>query len=97
MHPTVPCAGHAAIAIANHECGVQVYKGNLGGFCPVAIKVVDSKDSQQQKRFVHEIATLRACHSPNIIMFLGAIIQEGSTVLVMQYMPNGESCCVCPH
>ncbi|KAK9843228.1 hypothetical protein WJX74_008928 [Apatococcus lobatus] len=69
---------------------LKVYKGNLGGFCPVAVKVVDSRDSRQQKLFVQEIATLRACHSPHIIMFLGASIQENSTVLVMQYMPNGN-------
>lgn len=68
---------------------LQVYKGNLGGFCPVAVKVVYSRDSRQQKLFVQEIATLRACHSPHIIMFLGASIQEKSTLLVMQYMPNG--------
>ncbi|KAK9842988.1 hypothetical protein WJX74_005356 [Apatococcus lobatus] len=68
----------------------RVYKGNLGGFCPVAVKVVDSQDSRQQKLFVQEVATLRACHSPHIIMFLGANMQEGSTVLVMQYMPNGN-------
>ena len=68
---------------------MQVYKGMLG-FQNVAIKVVINPNPRHQKRFVHEIATLRACHDPHIVMFLGASIQEGQTLLVMQYMERGN-------
>ena len=68
---------------------MQVYKGLLG-VQNVAIKVVNNPNPRHQKRFVQEIATLRACHDPHIVMFLGASIQEGQTLLVMQYMERGN-------
>ena len=68
---------------------LQVYKGQLG-YRPVAVKVVNSVNQESQRDFVREIALLRACHDPNIVMFLGASIQQGQTLLVMQYMANGN-------
>ena len=68
---------------------MQVYKGQLG-FRPVAVKVVTSMSKESQRGFVREIALLRACHDPNIVMFLGASIQQDRTLLVMQYMAHGN-------
>ncbi|KAK9825976.1 hypothetical protein WJX74_002642 [Apatococcus lobatus] len=67
-----------------------VFKGTLGGVRAVAVKIIHSRSSQQQKRFVREIAMLRACYDPSIIMFMGASIQPGRTILVMQYMEKGD-------
>lgn len=66
----------------------QVFKGTLG-VRTVAIKVIHNNSSREQERFVREIATLRALHDPNIVMFLGACMQRNKTLLVMEYLPNG--------
>lgn len=56
----------------------------------VAVKVVSSHSAKQQARFTREIATLRACHNPHIVQFLGACMHMNQTLLVMQYMPGGD-------
>ncbi len=56
----------------------------------VAVKVVSSPDPMAQARFVLEIATLREMRDPNIILFMGASVQEGRTLLLMQYMQHGN-------
>ncbi|KAK9833197.1 hypothetical protein WJX74_009814 [Apatococcus lobatus] len=66
-----------------------VFKGTLG-VRTVAIKVIHNNSSKEQQRFVREIATLRALHDPNIVMFLGACMQRNKTLLVMEYLPNGN-------
>ncbi len=68
---------------------MQVYKGTLG-LRTVAIKVVNSTSEVEQARFVQEIARLRVLRDPNIVMFLGASLQAMHTVLVMEYLPNGN-------
>lgn len=45
---------------------------------------------ESQRDFVREVALLRACYDPNIVMFLGASIQKNQTLLVMQYMAHGN-------
>ena len=49
----------------------------MNGVKKVAVKMVNSPSQRHQKRFVQEIATLRACFDSNIVSFLGASIQEG--------------------
>ncbi|KAK9864517.1 hypothetical protein WJX84_000430 [Apatococcus fuscideae] len=68
---------------------IKVFKGTLG-VRTVAIKVIHNNSSKEQARFVREIATLRALHDPNIVMFLGASLQRNKTMLVMEYLPNGN-------
>ena len=58
----------------------QVYLGVMNGVKKVAVKMVNSPSQRHQKRFVQEIATLRACFDSNIVSFLGASIQEGRIV-----------------
>ncbi|KAK9822285.1 hypothetical protein WJX74_002973 [Apatococcus lobatus] len=67
-----------------------VYLGMLDGVRKVAVKIVDSPTQRHQQRFVQEIATLRACYDSNIVSFLGASVQEGRTLLVMEYMEGGN-------
>ena len=69
---------------------MQVYKGKYRGVQDVAVKVVDSPDPKAQARFVIEIATLRALRDPHIVMFLAAGVQEGRTLLLMQFMEHGN-------
>ncbi|KAK9832254.1 hypothetical protein WJX74_004295 [Apatococcus lobatus] len=64
--------------------------GILDGVRKVAVKIVNSPTQRHRKRFVQEIATLRACYDSNIVSFLGASVQEGNTLLVMEYMVNGN-------
>lgn len=62
----------------------------MGDVQDVAIKVVRGLDEITQERFLVEIATLRTFRHPNIIMFMGASIQQGKTLLMMQYMQHGD-------
>ena len=41
------------------------------------MKIVHSPSQHHQKRFVQEIAMLRACYDSNIVSFLGASVREG--------------------
>ena len=68
---------------------MQVFKGTLG-VRTVAIKVIHNNSAKEQARFVREIATLRVLHDKNVVMFLGACLQRNKTLLVMEYLPNGE-------
>lgn len=69
---------------------MQVYKGLYRGVREVAVKVVSSPDPVAQARFVLEIATLREMRDPNIILFMGASMQPGRTLLLMQFMQHGN-------
>ena len=69
---------------------MQVYKGLYRGVREVAVKVVSSPDPVAQARFVQEIATLREMRDPNIILFMGASVQAGKTLLLMQFMQHGN-------
>lgn len=60
---------------------LQVYLGILDGVRKVAVKIVNSPTQRHQKRFVQEIATLRACYDSNIVSFLGASVQEGKLLV----------------
>lgn len=57
--------------------------GILDGVRKVAVKIVNSPTQRHQKRFVQEIATLRACYDSNIVSFLGASVQEGAWLLIV--------------
>lgn len=67
---------------------MQVYLGILNGVKRVAVKVVNSPSQLHQKRFVQEIATLRACYDSNIVPFLGASIQEGACCSLISIAEN---------
>ena len=56
----------------------------------VAVKEVTSPDRRQQERFLQEIALMRGCYDENIVPFRGAIVGEARTLLVKQFMQNGE-------
>ena len=86
--PQLSCV--LAWAVNDGVAGFQVYKGLYRGVQEVAVKVVDSPDPKAQARFVLEIATLRQLRDPNVVMFLAASVQEGQTLLLMQYMQHGN-------
>ncbi|KAK9836788.1 hypothetical protein WJX74_008096 [Apatococcus lobatus] len=73
-----------------HGASGTVYKGLYRGVREVAVKVVSSPDPVAQARFVLEIATLREMRDPNIVLFMGASVQAGSTLLLMQFMQHGN-------
>jgi serine/threonine protein kinase len=68
----------------------KVYKGRLYDVSDVAVKVVTSQNVKEQRRFLREIATLKAIRDENIVSFLGANIQSNKTFLVMEYMHRGD-------
>ncbi|KAK9833244.1 hypothetical protein WJX84_000311 [Apatococcus fuscideae] len=67
-----------------------VYRGILRGMSAVAVKEVNSPNQHHQERFLREIALMRGCYDENIVAFRGAIVGESRTLLVMQYMENGN-------
>jgi len=56
----------------------------------VAIKVISSPTPSQQKNFVKDLMILNEYRHPNIMSFLGASIQDQHTLLVMEFMPEGD-------
>ena len=76
--------------VTNVVCRLQVYRGILRGMSAVAVKEVNSPNQHHQERFLREIALMRGCYDENIVAFRGAIVGESRTLLVMQYMENGN-------
>lgn len=76
----IPCAGGYG----------KVYAGMLNGVQPVAIKVTTSSSPEQQRRFLQEIALLKACRDVNIVLFLGACVLGQKTLMVMEWMAGGN-------
>ena len=69
---------------------VQVYKANRFGVQPVAVKVLKEESKKQLDSFKREIVMLRSLRDNNVVMFLGACVQEGRMMLVTEYMPQGD-------
>ena len=51
----------------------KVYAGLLNGVQEVAVKVVTSNTKEQQRRFLREIALLKACLGPQHCAILGSL------------------------
>ncbi|KAK9810869.1 hypothetical protein WJX73_003641 [Symbiochloris irregularis] len=60
-----------------------VYKGQLDGYKPVAIKFTDPS---QTDRFIKEVDLLRACRDKNIVECKGAWVQQGLAYMVLELM-----------
>ncbi|CAK0785070.1 hypothetical protein CVIRNUC_008276 [Coccomyxa viridis] len=73
----------------------HVYKAIRNGVQVVAVKIfTDQVAGENQARYTEafrrEIFILRSCHDRNIVQFLGACLQVGQTILVQEYMENGD-------
>ncbi|BDA51135.1 probable serine/threonine-protein kinase STY8 at C-terminar half [Coccomyxa sp. Obi] len=73
----------------------KVYKAVRNGVQVVAVKIfTDQVTAEHQARYAEafrrEIFILRSCHDRNIVQFIGACLQEGQTILVQEYMENGD-------
>ncbi|KAK9902754.1 hypothetical protein WJX75_004977 [Coccomyxa subellipsoidea] len=73
----------------------RVYKAIRTGVQTVAVKIfTDQVTAEHQMRYAEafrrEIFILRSCHDRNIVQFIGACLQEGQTILVQEYMENGD-------
>lgn len=67
---------------------MQVYKGILNGVTEVAIKVLHN--DMDLPRFRQEISILKRCRDNNIVNYLGAFRQAGRTMLVTEFMGQGN-------
>lgn len=65
-----------------------VYKGSWMS-TSVAIKTIHSSLQNQRvmERFLQEIALMSTLHHPNIVLFLGAVIENPHFMMVMEYLP----------
>ncbi|KAK9792052.1 hypothetical protein WJX73_007208 [Symbiochloris irregularis] len=71
-----------------------VYKGQLDGYKPVAIKFLHtaafdidpSKLESNAGRFLQEVDLLRACRDNNVVEFLGAWVQQDLAYIVLELM-----------
>ncbi|KAK9792045.1 hypothetical protein WJX73_002538 [Symbiochloris irregularis] len=88
-HRLEVCGGEASTPIGVGGYGV-VYKGQLDGFKPVAIKflhpVTCAVDLKTTDAFMAEVDVLRACRNKNVVDFRGAWIQENLVYMVLELM-----------
>ncbi|KAK9810072.1 hypothetical protein WJX72_004359 [[Myrmecia] bisecta] len=68
----------------------MVYKATLFGVHTVAVKKLRDSTPREQDNFRKEVAILKGCRNVNIVMFLGACLQPGQTMLVTEFMPRGD-------
>eukprot|EP00884_Botryococcus_braunii_P016058 jgi/Botrbrau1/3135/Bobra.0070s0107.2 len=74
----------------------RVFKAVRNGVQIVAVKIFTDQlssaacSAQYSEELKREIFLLRSCHDRNIVQFLGAHIGEGNTILVTEFMENGD-------
>ncbi len=88
------CKSSLSIGLRAHGLPVQVYKGRYFGVQDVAVKTVNHQndgviDADAQAHFISEIAILQKMKCPHIILYMGAGVQDGRTILLMEYMQHG--------
>ena len=90
----------AEIQICRHPDGTEVALGQ-GGFgvvyqavwnevLEVAVKRIQMQTPAQLAHFTREMAILKSCHSAYVVQCLGAVVEEGSILLVTELMAGGN-------
>lgn len=68
-----------------------VYKALSHGVQPVAVKIFPTHATpQQHAEFQREVVLLKSCRDGNIVQFLGASQTEHQTLMITEYMENGD-------
>lgn len=68
-----------------------VYKALSHGVQPVAVKIFPTHATpRQHKEFQREVVLLKSCRDGNIVQFLGASQTESQTLMITEFMENGD-------
>ncbi|KAK9804917.1 hypothetical protein WJX72_011872 [[Myrmecia] bisecta] len=68
----------------------KVYKAMKDGTQPVAVKIIIDQTHKQQMDFEREINMLSCLRDRNIVQFLGVCLDGDETMLVTEFMENGD-------
>ncbi|PHU11749.1 putative LRR receptor-like serine/threonine-protein kinase [Capsicum chinense] len=67
-----------------------VYYGKLKDGKEIAVKVLKNNSLQVKREFSNEVALLSRIHHRNLIQFLGFCLEDEKSILVYQFMHNGN-------
>jgi hypothetical protein len=75
--------------IGQGACSVVKRAVHRDSGMPVALKQVDVYDTGKRHQLVNELNALRDAQHPNLVRLVGAIAEEGSILIALEFMDGG--------